>query len=105
MSRYTSIGRRCHCKNRSDESQVNSRLAITPAQMQSMTLAGKSVAVQSLEGVSYYDNSPSVDDMPLEYVRGIDDNDLWNASLDSKRKLKDFRKKKQSDDTTKKGGM
>lgn len=103
FGRYSTVTRRCDCRNKSDETDVNSRLAITPAQMMQMTNAGRAVSMASMDSFAYFDNAPSVDDMPLEYTRGIDENQLWDASIASKRKFKKFQQEQKT--AAEKGGM
>ena len=81
--------------NLPNEKVVNPNLAITPSQMERLTREGKSIQMHSLDGSMFYDNLPVSEPIPLEYTRGIDDNDAWEASVESQKKLRKF---KQSQD-------
>lgn len=68
---------------------VQSGLGVTPAQMLEMTNRGIPISPANLglvyqQGVGNLDFQP-----PLEYQRGIDMGQLWEAQQDSKRKFKD----------------
>ena len=71
------------------ETSVDSSLAITPAQMANLTASGRAVSMASLEGVSFFTNEQDVRDMPIEYTRGIDVNEVWAASRTSDKRIKD----------------
>ena len=93
------------------ESTVDSSLAITPSQMANLTSAGRAVSMASLENQSFFTNEVDVRDMPLEYTRGIDMNEVWAASRTSEKRVKDgikaFRKRSvntRSDGEQVKGG-
>lgn len=69
-------------RRRDDEEQVQNGLAITPEQMQEMTLKGVPIASQNL-GITYdegYSNTSF--DVPMEYQRGVDISDAWEARED-----------------------
>lgn len=86
----------CITHNLPHESSVRSGQAITPAQMQNLTNAGRAVSMASLENVSYYDDGlTDSDNMPLENMRGIDENLLWEASENTKEKIRNFRKQQK----------
>lgn len=77
-------------KNKTGEPTVQNGLAVTPSEMMSLTAKGRAVSAGSLESVMYYDNPLSPLDMPLENHRGIDINDLYQASASSKKKMRQF---------------
>lgn len=75
-------------KRQFDEDVVQNGLAVTPAEMMQMAEKGIPVSPQNLgltyqEGVSKLDFTP-----PLEYTRGVDMNDLWEAQRDVKAKFR-----------------
>lgn len=77
-----------HVKLENDETEVQSGLAVTPSQMLEMSQQGIPISPQNLglgyeEGVSALDFEP-----PLQYKRGIDMNDLFEARENSKNKIK-----------------
>lgn len=77
------------------EQPVKNGLAMTPANMALLTAAGQSVSLSAMENATYYDSQLGVkhcDNMPLEYTRGIDENVLWQASMDAKQKIRKVKK-------------
>lgn len=90
--RFTSYLRPCIIKNPSGVADTDSRLAMTPAMMMSLTNQGRSVSLASLADYSYFTNEPHVEDMPLENTRGVDMNILWSHAKDATNKLKKFSK-------------
>lgn len=63
-------------------------LALTPAQMDDMRKRGQSISTQNLDNM-YYDGSVNNSfDLPLDQIRGVDINDVWNASKESGKKLR-----------------
>lgn len=76
------------------ESAVNGDLAITPARMAELTQAGRSVSMGNLENVMYFDANvdKTIGDMPIDHRRGIDFISVWEASRDSRDKLKAFQR-------------
>lgn len=75
------------------ESSVDSSLAMTPSQMARLTSQGRAVSMASLEGQSYYCNERDYSDMNIEFQRGIDLNQVWLASKQSKQKIDSFNKR------------
>lgn len=80
--------------NKKDEIDVENGLAMTPAQIASATARGRAVSLSSLENMAYFDMqedniSPSA--FPMDYIRGIDDNQCWAASQDSSEKIRKFK--------------
>lgn len=72
----------------SHEPIVQNNLAVTPADMMRMTELGKPISTQIL-GAEYYDGRDKLDfECNLEYRRGVDINDMWNAQHDGKDKVK-----------------
>lgn len=85
-------------RRRDDEEQVQTGLALTPAQIEKMVNSGIPIAEHNLglvydEGYNALDFTP-----PLEYTRGIDHlGDLWEAQEKFKKQLKDGVRKAHSD--------
>lgn len=74
--------------NEATDRPVQSNLAVTPAKMLEMTKRGIPISPANLgimyqEGVSKLDFTP-----PLEYHRGIDIGQLWEARQDSREKFR-----------------
>lgn len=67
-------------------------LAFTPAQMAKMAEKGIPISTQSADQFVDGTLNPSFD-IPIEERRGIDVNDVWNASKDAKAKIIDAHKK------------
>lgn len=76
------------CKTRIYEQHVQNGLSLTPEQMGEMASKGVPISTANL-GVGYQDGVSKLDfQPPLEYTRGIDMNDLWQANKDVSAKLK-----------------
>lgn len=79
---------RSHCVRVADDAVVQNGLALTPSQMMDMQDKGIPITTQNL-GVTYDDGYSSLDfNVPLEYQRGIDMADLWEARENSKKKMR-----------------
>lgn len=76
------------------EKSVNPiNLAMTPARMNQLTAEGRTTSMHQLDGSLYYPNlGEGV--MPLEFTRGIDENDAWEASQRAQKKVREFAKHK-----------
>lgn len=74
-------------------------LAITPGRIAQLTAEGQAVSMHQSDGYLYY---PDLADgvMPLEYHRGIDINDCFEASQKSSAKVKEFVKFKSQEQGT-----
>lgn len=72
---------------------VNPYLAITPRQMEEMTMQGRAVSTQSLANYEYF-NGDQLDGLPVDLVRGVDINSVWEASQDTKQKMAKLRTRK-----------
>ena len=73
-----------------NEKLVNPRnMSITPAMVNKLTSEGKATAMEQMSGALYY---PNVGEgvMPLEFQRGVDINDCWEASFHANRKVRDY---------------
>lgn len=70
------------------EPQVLSNLAVTPADMENMTVQGKAIASAQLEPYAYYPPLTAADGLPLDFRRGVDINTAWEASQDAKSKVR-----------------
>lgn len=87
--------RPCQTKFTAGESRVQSGLSYTPSDMMRASKEGIAISPTNLnenalsydEGVSDYDMSVSIDN-----ARGVDINDIWEASQASKRKIRKARK-------------
>lgn len=80
-----------HAVRHEGEHDVQSGLAMTPSQVFKMAEKGLPVTTRNLgltydEGYSNLDFTP-----PLEYRRGVDIGDLYEARMDSKAKLRSLR--------------
>lgn len=82
------------------ESEVRSGLAYSPADMQKLTLANKSIVSTALESFARYDNLPNDAEVPIAERRGVDDNVLWENACDTREKLRAFKKKQQQEHKT-----
>lgn len=87
---FVSFFRPCEIKNPKGVADTDSRLAMTPAMMLSLTNQGRSVSLASLADYSFFGNELHAEDMPLEYTRGVDMNILWSRAKESSHKLKKF---------------
>lgn len=77
-----------HAHRREDETEVQNGLAMTPAQMYDMAMKGLPISTQNL-GITYDEGYSNLDfTPPLEYQRGIDLGDLYEARMDAKQKLR-----------------
>lgn len=80
-----------HCVRRPDEMEVQSGLAMTPSQMYDMAQKGLPITTRNL-GVTYDEGYSKLDfDPPLEYRRGVDLGDLYEARMDAKSKMRRLR--------------
>lgn len=75
---------------------VNPNLAITPAQMEHMTLQGRAVSTSALDKFAFF-NGDQLNGLSLDMVRGADINDVWEASQNTKGKLSQLKTKKARD--------
>lgn len=76
------------------ETEVQNGLAVTPVDMERMTLTGKSIAQHQLDNFSYSDGYYSPSDLPLPERRGRDLNDNWEMVQQFKRKVHTARNRK-----------
>lgn len=86
-----------HANYSIDSIKVQSHLTLTPAQMYGMALQGKPISTFQLPE-SEFDNGV-IDEaenicVPLEEMRGVDVNDLWQNQKDIETKFKNYRNKK-----------
>lgn len=76
-------------RRRADETDVQNGLALTPAQLETMTRKGIPIAPQNL-GLTYED---AVDvksfDVPPEHIRGVDIGELWEMRESTNKRFKD----------------
>ena len=70
------------------EVDVKNGLSYTPSQMASLTAQGKATSLESLAG--FVDNRPLADNepLPIEFRRGVDMNDAYEAEKHSRGKIK-----------------
>lgn len=78
--------------------EVKQNAAITPAQIAELTSNGMSVSSSSL--LQFDEGSPNPAHYPLEQSRGIDVNDVWNESINAKRRLNAVMKSQPSTSIT-----
>lgn len=70
------------------ERVVQNGLAVTPSDMQVLAAKGIPVSPQNL-GLGYQDGVSKLDfQPPIEYTRGVDINDLWEARQQVKDKVR-----------------
>lgn len=68
------------------ELTVRNGLAVTPSQMMDMTQRGISISNSNLD---YLEGTPNPSaTVPIEQSRGVDVNDVWQASQTAKKRLK-----------------
>lgn len=70
-------------------------MSISPGDIMRLTQEGRSVSLHQLDGSLFYPNLAD-DVMPLEFRRGIDENDCWEASEEASEKVRKFVKSKQN---------
>lgn len=73
-------------KRKHDELVVKNGLAITPARSLQMAESGVPVTGQNLQGFLPQGDTRPNWDIPLERMRGVDPNDLWQESRNIKSK-------------------
>lgn len=72
-----------------DEQDVQNNLAYTPEEMMKMAQNGEPISPLNLTAVDLEEGYQRLDfDTPLEYTRGVDIGDCWEAEQRSKRALK-----------------
>lgn len=77
-----------------NEEQVQSGLALTPSEMMEMANKGVPITPQNFDGLQYDEGYSKLDfDVPIEYRRGIDIGDCWEAEMDAKARLKSAKDK------------
>lgn len=77
---------------RPEEDKVNPHLAITPTDMEQMSLQHKAIASNVNENnISFNGNQTS--SLPIEFQRGVTLNTIYEAGLRSRRKIEQFGKK------------
>ena len=76
-----------------EHTYVQSDLAVTPAKM--LTDSEHGIPIKSqIDDSLFYDGDLSESiSCPIEYTRGMDINDAWNAEMDAKTKLSSAQKK------------
>lgn len=75
-------------QNNPYECDVKNGLSYTPSQMASLTAQGKATSLESLSG--FVDNRTLADSepLPMEFRRGVDMNDAYEAEKRSRGKIK-----------------
>jgi len=90
---YTPL-RSASCLRTESDIPVQNGLALTPAQIQSMTLQG--VPISTPLAMSFRDGYDKLDFEPsIDARRGVDLNDVWEAEQDAKSKLREIYKSSQ----------
>lgn len=70
-----------NCKYQPYERHVQNGLALTPEELNVARLRGEPISTSSLSTLpSDFSTDPKCPSTPLEFRRGTDMNDLWNAS-------------------------
>lgn len=79
------------CRRFDDEQEVQNGLSMTPSQMFDMAQKGLPITTRNL-GVTYDEGYNDLEfDPPMEYRRGIDVGDLYEARHDVKTKFRKLR--------------
>lgn len=74
-------------KRQSHEPVVGSNLAYDLSDLDYLRRQGKPISPANVEGM-YYDGETNVSaDLPLDRMRGVDINDMWNAAQDAQKRL------------------
>lgn len=71
-----------------DEQVVQNGLAVSPGNMLELTKQGLSISSQN-QSQLYVDEGDFGIDVPLEFQRGMDMADLWNARADVREKVRE----------------
>lgn len=66
---------------------VQNNLAVTPEQLAEMTAKGIPISTNNLSG-GFEETTTSGHDVPMEFQRGVDLNDVWNAKETAKKKAR-----------------
>lgn len=72
------------------EVRVKDGLSYTPAEMNDLTAKGRSVSLETLSGLSYFE-AVDGDTLPIHMQRGVDLNDAFEAQYDSHEKMSKFK--------------
>lgn len=76
----------CKCVRHDDEGDVQPGLALTPREIAEMTRAG--IPISNVNASQFFDGYRTLDfDPGLLSRRGTDITDVWNAQMDSRKKL------------------
>lgn len=82
------------CKLKEGEIPVQGGLAYTPSKMMQLAQDGIPISTQTAAGVQYDDGYRKLDFEPLmEFRRGVDITDVWEADMDARQKVKNALKK------------
>lgn len=82
------------------EEKVQSGLSYSPADMARLTAENRAVKMQELQTFQYHDSLPPDAPIPLDWRRGVDENDLWNEAGNTHDKLIDYNNKKKRSQKT-----
>lgn len=75
----------CDCRPINKSLIVQQNLAVTPAQMMSLTEKGIAISTQTLQYDEGSLNPSNI--VPIDARRGVDVNDVWQASETARKKL------------------
>ena len=78
----------CVCLRKENDLSVKNGLAVTPSQMYDMAKRGIPITTAN-QDMQFYDGeiNPSWE-LPLDKIRGVDIGELWQSSMDARRKFK-----------------
>lgn len=66
---------------------VQQGCSISPSEISTMHKRGLAISAQLNDELFYDGDDSRIIDVPIERLRGVDVNDIWNASQDAKKKL------------------
>lgn len=78
-------------ENLPHECDVQGNLALSPSDVIRLTAQGKAIAMHSLDSMLYNAPCDDLNNFPMEYTRGIDENTLYESSLRARKKIRDYR--------------
>ena len=74
--------------NKEGEKSVNPRnMSVRPSDIAKLTSEGRATCQQALSDALHYPNIQD-DVLPLEYTRGVDSNDVWEAQQEAQEKVR-----------------
>ncbi|MBR6292843.1 MAG: hypothetical protein IKR33_08605 [Bacteroidales bacterium] len=89
--KYRMVNRFAHCVRHDGEQEVVNGQALTPTQMDALTQQGIPISTNNV-GIEYETGSEQLDfEPPLEFRRGVDIGDVFEAHQDVKNRFRRFR--------------